>query len=747
MPKNFNRSCLFLSFTSLLNVNALADNIPNNELATPSISIDELVVKAARKRQALGDVPIAVSAFTADDIIEKGIDNLGDLQGHIPNANLHLGDAGNATIYLRGVGQIDSLSFMNPGVGVYVDDVYLGRSQGSFLDTLDIAQIEVLRGPQGTFYGRNTIGGAVKYITNQPNNVWQGYIDVGVGNYDQQEFHASIGGPIMDSVLLGRIAVSESNRDGYADNVFDGDDDFDKKSQAFRSTLNFLPTDKLSFILSFDGSKNDPSHSRTPHRETPIYSVTAGDFIAPGDDPFTVNVNYNDRESLETAGVALTTEYDANNKMLFTSITAYREMEYFTHLDLDGTTDSSFDIFSFEDQKQVSQEFQFIYLGESVSLVSGLYYFNEENAAFSGALAPDFFVDIAGVGIVPFPFLTAGGRDQENTSTAVYFNVDFDINKSLTLALGMRYTEEELTVTNLSEDYAGTEIDSAEGMQAVFNTGVGLNPVGYTATDEWSSFSPRVALTYHYSEKTLAYGSISRGFKSGGFNGRVSSEPLPFEPETLTSYEVGYKTVSNDRSTRLNAAVFFYDYNDYQLSRFSVDPDSGAFLSLFENAGEAKIYGAEIELNWLYTQNLSLNMNMGYLEGSYEELIGDFEVDVSDDRELVNAPQWNGRIGINYDLFLQDAGSLKFGFGVTAQSKSYLTVSSNEALAQAGYGLLDASAVYRPPNGQWTVTFTGENLSDREVREHAFDLSSSPGVLLGYYKAPRTYRVKFRLNF
>ncbi len=724
---------------------AAQDQAPSETPSRPLFELQEIVVTARRQSEDLQKTPVAVSAFDADHLYQNQVQNLGDLQSHVPNLSLHVGDASNAVIYLRGVGQIDSISFNDPGVGVYLDDVYLGRAQGSFLDVLDPAQIEVLRGPQGTLYGRNTIGGAVKFTSVRPSNEVEGYADVTIGKYDRRDFKASISGPIVRDVLMAKVAFATLNRDGYTKNLFDGKDDNDKETIAWRGSLLFNPKEDLSFYFVVDGSRDTPSRSRSPHRETPIFSVVSGAFVPVISDPFVVDVNFNDRNKLTTWGVALTAEYEVG-RMTLKSISAYREMRFRTHVDLDGTRDSSFGIYDFEDQNQFSQEVQLLYNADSWSLVAGLYYFREKDLTFGGAVAPNFFVPIPGFGFFPFPIVNAGERDQKNTSKAVFAQLDYDVTQDVGLTLGLRYTREKKVVASRGEEFFGTGITTAEEMRQVFGMGVGFSPTGFTASESWGSLSPKISLDYQATEDVLLYVSASRGFKSGGFNGRLTDRAQPFDPERLWSYEAGLKSTLADNRVRVNMAAFYNDYKDFQLSRFSIDPDTGGFLSLFENAGKATIYGAELEMTALVSQGLTVNFNLGYLEGRYDEFVGDFGIDVSDRRKLVNAPKWDGRAGFTYDHELGSLGTLSLSSAISFRSKTYLTVSSSEVLAQDPYSLVDASLSYTSPDERWTVIVSGQNLTDKAYREHGFDLSASPGVELGYYGAPRTYGVNLRVR-
>ncbi|EIW89576.1 TonB-dependent receptor [Alishewanella agri BL06] len=708
--------------------------------------IEVIEVTATRQTENLQRVPIAVTALSGAELEQYQIQNLGQLEALVPNLNLHVGDAANAVVYIRGVGQLDSISFNDPGVGIYLDDVYLGRVQGAFLDVVDPQQIEVLRGPQGTLYGRNTIGGAVKFTSARPSETTEGYVSVLAGNYQQRGVKASLTGPLIDEQLAGRFAIAKSSRDGFSFNQYTGKNDYDKDSLTWRGSLLFTPVSEFTAYLVLDGSNQNPDYSRTPHRETPIYSLPSGDFLPVGEDPFVVNANFNDREELRTKGVALTLDYQLQQSTL-KSITAYREMNYRTHLDLDGTPDASFGIYSYEDQDQLSQELQWLYRSESLSLVSGLFYFRENSWSLGGAIAPDFFVPLGNGVFFPFPVISAGLRDQTNTSYAVYSNMSWQLSEPLSITLGARWTSEKKQVSNSGEEFFGTGIDTPQGMQAVFGTGIGHSLTGYDASQRWNDFSPRAVLNYQYSSQTMLYSSVSKGFKSGGFNGRLTSFAQPYDPETLWSYEAGAKSLLLNQQLRLNTAFFYNDYKNFQLSRFSIDPDTGAFLSLFENSGKATTYGAELELQALLTDSLTLNMNLGYLNGGYDKLIGDFEQEVSDERELVNAPRWNGRLGLDYWFDLGSRGTLSVNAGASFKSKTYLTVSSSDLLAQPGFTLYDLYVNWQSQDERWQLNLFGKNLTDKRYRQHGFDLSASPGVQLGYYGDPRTYGLQLTYRY
>lgn len=690
-------------------------------------TLDEVVVTARRREERLQDVPVAVTALSSQTLENLQASDIGALEGAVPNLTLHEGDAANAVVYLRGVGQVDSLAFADPGVGVYVDDVYLGRAQGAFLSVYDVDRIEVLRGPQGTLYGRNTIGGAVKFVSTPLSPDWGGRAEASVGDYGLVEARLSAGGALnADATLLGKAAVSVSRRDGYSDNAFTGMDDGDKDQVAGRISLEYRPTGDLSFRLNVDASQDRPQTSRTPARATDVLGLYP-DTLA---DPFKVDADFNDVNTLDTFGAALTADWALSDLWSFKSVTAYRTMDYASHLDLDATPLAVFGVYVDENQHQFSQEFQLTYAGERVTAVAGVFYFDETDLTYSGLLGPIISL------------VTGSINDQNNRSYAAYGQATYDLTERLSLTAGLRYTSEDKDFRRTQTLYAPmTEVPDRNDPGILLMTDIDTSA-------SWDSWSPKLGLDYKVSDDVMAYVSVSRGFKSGGFDGRANdgSGAAPYDPETLWAYEAGVKSTLMDRRLVANLAVFWNDYTDLQLSSFSAD-GGGGFIALFTNAGAATIRGAELELTARPIPALTLNATVGYLDARYDEYIGPGGVDISDQRHMVNAPEWSARLGGVYVADLGANGSLTLGADASYRSKVYPTVSSSEILAQDAYTLIDAFVRWSDRNDALFVQLGGQNLTDERHIEQGFDLSDSLGYQLAYFGAPRTVRLTAGFKF
>ncbi len=691
--------------------------------AADSLTLEEIVVTARRSEERLQDAPVAVTALSADMLERLGAANLGDLQAAVPNLTLHEGDASNAVVYIRGVGQIDSLAFADPGVGIYVDDVYLGRAQGAFLDVFDVERIEVLRGPQGTLYGRNTIGGAVKFVSKQPDDRTAASLEVTGGSYDRLDVKASLRGALIPEKLAASAAVAYLSRDGYATNSVDGKDDGDKDTFAWRLALHGTPSEVLSVTLSVDGSDDTPDTSRTPARATAVFGTAASRT------PLKVDADFNDLNKLKVRGAAANIGYDVNDALTLKSITAYRTMDYDTHLDLDATNAAIFGVYVDEAQKQFSQEFQANVRSDRFDGVFGLYYFREHDETLSGLYGP------------VISLVTASLNDQTNKSYAAYGQGSYHLTDALSLTAGLRYTYEK-------KDFRRTQEFLAPAAPVPTRMGGGLLITNVDTDGDWSSLSPKVGVDYKINDDVMAYASAARGFKSGGFDGRSNdaTQAVPYDPETMWSYEAGLKSTLWDGRATLNLAAFYNDYKDLQLSSFVADA-KGSFAALFTNAGAATTRGLEVEANARVSREVTLTGTIALMSAKYDEYIGPGGKDIAALRTPVNSPKTSYRLGLNWRHPVFDAGDLVFDADAEYRSKTYPTVSSSEILAQKGYTLLNAQVAFETADDHWTAQMGVRNLLDKRYITHGFDLSDSMGYQLAYYGAPRTWSFSLKYRY
>jgi iron complex outermembrane receptor protein len=724
--------------------------------------VEKVTVTARRTRENIQKVPASVSSFS-----EKGLDRLGatevtGLQGAIPNANIAQGrGSSNATnIYIRGVGQPDALQTFDPAVGVYVDDVYLSRIRGTQFELMDIERLEVLRGPQGTLYGKNTIGGAIKVVTRRPDQTSRGAAALTVGSYGELVGNGTISGPLGDTVAAS-ASLLVGSRDGYVENPVTGADYNDRDVAAGRVKLAWDPSDAFQVDLSFDYADEDnalvlgqPTSTLTTILGVPLFVVPA----TPPEFNFKAQptTGLPNSTTMTHWGGSANMAWDFAEAWTLRSITAYRELDNRDFVDIDATPLELGDVLVDVNQNQTSQELQLIYDGGNWRLVSGLYYLRENINSHQEAYADDFLGGFLG----GTSFLRTVDDDLQTTSWAAFANAVFAISNSVNLSAGIRYTEE-------NKEYFRTT--STFSNSALFN-----GTFAFNREESWENVSPMASLDWQAAENTLLYARYATGFKSGGFNGRANAagEEQPYDPETLDSYEVGLKSDWADGTVRTNFSAFYNDYTDFQarVSRLVTSPTQPIPAIDFAvlNAGGLEIYGAELEFLAFPVPELRLDAAIGYLHAEYSEF---FEV-----RNLTNpapppatvptpvdrsfqtpafSPEWTMRFGGAYEWSLGDLGSLTLGASARYRSELALAVDNSDIFTKAifpgmwqdSYWLYDAQLVWANESETFLAGIYGRNLSDEVYKTDAQEFSSVGGIRTAYYGAPQTVSFKITVRY
>ncbi len=711
---------------------AVAQDAPSPDEAA---SLGEIVVTARRRDEALKDVPISVSALGEERLEQTGASDITALQQQTPNATVQVARGSNSTLisFIRGVGQQDPLWGFEPGVGLYVDDVYIARPQGAVLDVYDVSRIEVLRGPQGSLYGRNTVGGAVKYVTNRLSQDPELTLRGAYGSYNQIDLMASGSMPLADNFRVGG-ALASYQRDGYGSNLNTGAEHYDKDVLAGRLSAEWEPSDDISVRLAYDRVEDD-SNPRHGHREVAGVGPGAG---VP-DSVYDTYAGVGDDNSVMNQGASATIELRPHDNWTFKSITAWREGETDTVIDFDNTAAPTLDIPAYYADDQFTQEFQLLFDYSNIQGVMGFYYLDGH--------AEGAFDTIAGnLGIV---IGTAGYVD--TTSYAGFLDVNMDLTERFHVGVGMRYTVDEKTGNVFRANYLGATRSPLLG-------GTDRPPLllrtDYTATRDFEQFTPRFALSYDLTDDLTTYASYSKGFKSGGFDMRGDAILTPdtvegYDPETVSSWEVGLKG-SLDRLS-FSSALFYNEYNDQQVT--TQVPAVGGIASFVDNVGSSTFYGAEFEGNLRILDNLFANFAVGYLHSDFEEFLrynlvtGVYE-DISDQVVLQNAPEWTGYLGLTW------LGDVAGGELAVTPSVSYRGDYSqfefpNPILDQEAYALVDLSIVWTDPTDRWTLGLYGKNLTDEEYRVGGYTF---PGAVfndsqIGYYGPPQTVTASVQYKF
>ncbi len=718
-----------------------------------SASVEALVVTARRREENLKDVPVAVSAFSAETLERQGAADITTLSQTTPNITVQTARGSNSTLisYIRGIGQQDPLWGFEPGVGLYVDDVYIYRPQGAVLDVFDVQRIEVLRGPQGTLYGRNTIGGAIKYVTNRLGDEAGGKIKGTYGSYNQTDLLIQGQTPVGGGLSIGG-AYALYKRDGYGKNLTTGAEHYNKDVQAVRLSAEYKPTDALFFRLAYDKVQDD-SNARHGHRELP--ALTGGYQVL---DTYDTQAGLGDNNSVETEGLSLTGEYHANERLTFKSITAGRKGHTDTVIDFDGTPVNTLDIPATYDDRSFSQELQAVYSDDTVQGVFGLYYMNSQASGEFDTIAGNLGVAIADGGKV------------STQSFAAFFDVSASFTDRFKISLGARATRDHKRANVFRLMYPGAVRTPYQGgVNRALVPLVGLR-TQYNAEKTFEEFTPRLSASYELTDDLNTYVSYSKGYKSGGWDMRGDALLTPqtvngYDPETVNAYEVGLKGYAFDRRLSFATAVFLSKYKDQQVTTQVAVP--AGIASSVDNAGRSTLYGVEFEAAAKLSANLSANVAVGYIHAKYDEFnrfvpggapnplnpsqtipAGGQVVNVADLYGFQNTPEWTGNINLTW------RGDVAGGELVITPMVSYRDSYQQfelplPLLDQKAFTLVDLTASWAPEGGRYKLSVTGKNLTNERYRTggYNFGVPTYNNSVIGFYGPPRTYAASLEVKF
>lgn len=708
--------------------------------------IEEVTVTAQKRQQSMQDVSVAVSAFSGDAIEKMGFEEGLDITQQVPNMNFFaiFGEASSPSVSLRGISLVNFSDSWESPVSIYVDDVYRGNPAGSAIQLFDLERVEVLRGPQGTLYGRNTTGGLVHYVSRKPTDDFEASASASYGSYSERIVEGMVSGPISDGVR-GRVALKSTVNDGWQTNTVTGDKLNDTDSFGYRTQLEFDLADSGSLLLNVHGSKADQQSVGFAHMgyleyadpdpevdagaptcsigriqsglcTSETFAMTGAEAVDGKFDPEHVASGAADGlgTEIDTFGTSATLSWDFENFSL-TSITAYEELDKFLQDDGDGTAVVWFDEQYAVDAEQYTQEIRLNGSTDNATWVTGFYYYKDDRGLLTEAPT------------------TADGlwhRERvtlDSESWAVFGQAEYDLNPELTLVTGLRYTEEDRDFTEISGPVFSTydKLDVKDDLSESATTG-------------------RIGLDWRPSAGTLAYASFSTGFKSGGFSGsynRNLTATRPVTSEDITNFELGLKTTVADRF-RVNAAAFNYTVEDYQAQVFLTVADG----SVITNAGDVTGTGAEIEITAPITDNFEVIGGAGWLDTEFDseqifQVAGDSYT--LDGNELPSAPEFTYNLMARYYMSLGDSGDLVFQGDYAWQADHFLQIENDPYSKHDSYGLANASVSWHSADDQYSVTGFVNNLNDEEYFTYQNTLGSDWGY--GVWGQPRTTGV--RLNW
>jgi iron complex outermembrane recepter protein len=756
---------IYLAISSVMTAVVLSQN-------ASAAGIDEVIVTAQKREQNLLETPIAISALSAAAIEQRNVDDISVLNGMVPNLRLASspGNANGATINIRGSVTINPALTMEPTVGIYLDGVYIGKNVGGVFDIADLERVEVLRGPQGTLYGKNTIGGAINLVTKKPSGEFGGEVRASVGNYDYRNFKATLDLPALGSIGEGfgkvsaKLAVITSDRDGFVDNVPSsepgalppGGKDFGNlHSRAGRVALRWQPVEAMDVLYSHDFSRSEqrPRFYQLTRVDQPTVDFLTGTFGLPPAD--LSNFSSTSRRSkgsqdegtednASVDGDSLTISWDAGQlgalgDVTFKSLTGHRRLRADDDLDWDGSPFPLMRTIRDIGYHATSQEFQMVGKTERFNYVAGLYYFEE-----SGHTDNPLFLDLFGAPPINSFYAL------DNDAWAVFAQVDYTppiLDDRLRVTAGVRHTREDKSI-----------------MRSYVAGGFTVVPESDFSKD-YRNTSPTLIAEYRVNDDINVYGKVARGWKAGVFNAE-SSVPAelnnPIDPEVVTSWELGMKSRWLDNRVNANLAAFYNQHKDMQISRF----DQASAQSSFTNAGKANVQGIELELIAQPIDGLEISVAYGWLDAEYDEYIDTCRLtptganpcpagvapgdayDAKNVNKFAYTPENTANVGVQYTLPLALGEMIaRVDWNYTDDYAIYPDPFNYENTSIDSYDTIDTRLTWgkiKLANSEIAVSAWVKNLTDEEYRVNGIEWGPYTTMNFG---DPRTYGVDVSLKF
>jgi iron complex outermembrane recepter protein len=771
-----------LAALSLQSAPAHAQSVSSTERVA-SDGLAEIVVTARRRAENLQDVPVAVTAISASVLQQQDVTSLADLNSFVPNFKISADRATSSTInvYIRGVGQSDPLWGFEPGVGVYIDDVYLARPQAALLDVYDVDRLEILRGPQGTLYGKNTIAGAIKYVTRDIDGPATVTASVTGGNYGERDVKLSASAPVIDDHVYFGVAVADLHHDGYGRVIaqpgtapspynYIGEDVSNRDVLAGRANLTIVWGQSSKLKILADTTQDHSNASGGERLNDALAPPTVNRYDTRTDMPVDEDRYFrNGLSATYTQGVAPGVDLKL--------VGAYRDGHGRQFIDFEELDENLFQVPAQYSEHQASGEGQLTFTNDIVKAVGGVFYMNSTacgtyNASVGVlAAADDLYLTSIVDGCV------------QTKSTAVYADTAWKLTGELNLDAGLRWNQDRKTASVYQAQYASLAPTQLLGNQTFFDPsapppGFFLFPTpaagiltDYTNSRTFSNVSPRLGLDYHLTPLIMSYFSYSKGFKSGGFDMRGNAAVYPqtengYNSETADNFEIGVKSTLLDDTLQLNLTLFYDPYKNAQIGvqQFVETDGVPQNVTAVLNAGKQINQGVEIESAWRPIKAFTAGVNIGYLDSYYEDfLVGCTAFtpgctpnsppqNIADQNRPINAPTWTVATNATYTWQLP-AGALLARAGWDWRSFTKVANTTPSVTDQPAYGLVNAGLAFTTQGGAWRFSLDGKNLLDRWYRVAGYDFGGTGTGLLanvsqiGFYGPPRTYQATVQYHY
>lgn len=664
--------------------------------------LEEIIVTAQKRRQPIQSVAVAVSAWTGDWIETAGIENLMDLALYAPGVVVS-NNSSAGRIYVRGIG--NNLDFLGSqgAVALHIDGVFQARPWVAYYDFIDVERIEVLRGPQGTLYGRNATGGAINIISAAPSNDFTAAAKLSIGNYDAVDFSGTVSSAVTDTVAA-RLSITRNTRDAFTENLQPGRQDMnDEDMWALRGALRLASSENLDLqLLGHYLSRENTGQAVVPTTDGLAAQLGARSNA----NPFAVSHNTDSFFHARNCAATALATLRIGDGLALESITAYAQNAVSELIDTDGTEIDAISFRNREDHQQFSQELrlQGTSVGERLEWQAGLYYL-DENTSDTGVV----FIPAAGFDV------PVGGRT-DNTASAVFAQLTYALGDRLSITSGLRYSNEKIRSSS-----------------------------GIAGGDEstWNDWTPHISLEYQPSENAFFYASITKGFKSGGYNVLGTGES--FAPENVWSYEIGNKIDWFQDRLRLNSSIFYSRYEDQQVNTFT-----GAGLAGIDNAAKSTIFGAEAEAFAVPAAGLEIGASLSYLDAEFDEYLAADPflgvVDLAGVR-MSNAPEFSATVFVDYSLRTSVRAVFDLHVDYVWQDDVKYDVFDNSTTSQSAFGLLNASIAYEAPDKNWKLRLWARNITDESYFTSHAKLNFTPTGIVSFTGKPRTFGLELSYTY
>ena len=763
----FKSSLLLLSTLSC----TVSANEPQALQSAQDKDIEVIVVTAQKRVENILEVPISIASFNSETIVKTGIRQLNEIAEFVPNLTMTTTNDFSSSITIRGVGSASQNIGFDARVGLYLDGVYIGQSPAHNQDLLDLERIEVLRGPQGTLFGKNNVAGSINLISKKPEDEFGGAVGITVGNYNLKQVTAMFNAPLGDSVAA-KFSFNQYERAGFTENVTTGNWLNEQDSYAYRGQIKATPFDDVEVNFSFDRLHSD----RLSFDGEPITNTLGSAKNSESPAHNKVSFDVDPHEDRDIKGEILSIDWDINSNYSIKSITGHRDVyvQYINDFDFSAESVSYLDYI--DDYDQWSQEFQLISPEGDFQYVAGLYYYQQDAhtrrfptvgdetlSLFTGVPRSAFEFG-ASLGDPTSIFMLAAFHpgilstvgDVETTSFSAFFNSNYQFNDDITLDLGFRYSREEKNV-----DWTISSIDPVTGIPVIPIFELANGQVVDKRSD--NDFSPLVSLNYSLGEQLNTYIKYATGYKSGGYNVDFLTQAqldagIEFDKETVASYEIGIKGHLFDQRVTFSSAVFYSTYDDYQINQL-INLAAGTTALSIRNAAKVETRGLEFDLQYRLTSDLSINVALGLLDAEFanfpaggsngEDLSGAKLPGVSDYTFNASVQYYYPLPALNAELSALLSYNYQDDYNTDLDGLSQITLANGDALAIGqvdGFGIVNASVGLEPLGSGISLFLWARNLANEDsaiiVGEKSFF-----GTRRNVYVNPRTFGLTVKYTF